>query len=148
MAAVSVRRAGPADLGALLPLAQAYCLADRHDFDDERVRGALDPLLQDDTHGIVLVAASDRVLVGYAVVTWGYSIESGGPESLLDEIYVADPGRGIGSLLVTACLDAARARGARTMFLETEAHNEDARRLYARLGFAVEDSVWMGRALT
>lgn len=26
--------------------------------------------------------------LGYAIVTWGYSLESGGREALLDEIYL------------------------------------------------------------
>ena len=131
-----------------MPLAEAYCVADHHVFDDARVRGALLPLLDDNEHGTVLVAESGSAIVGYAVLTWGYSIESGGVESLLDELYVAEQRRGFGSALLAACLDAARAHGARTMFLETEAHNEGARRLYARHGFLAEDSVWMGRELT
>lgn len=148
MATASIRRASAADLDALVRLGEAYCAADRHDFDHVRVRSALTPLLQDDAHGVVLVAEAEGRPIGYAVVTWGYSIESGGVESLLDEIYVAEPGRGIGSRLLDACLDAARRHGARTMFLETEAHNEGARRLYARHGFATEDSIWMGRPLS
>ena len=147
MSSVTVRRGRPGDVIALLPLAAAYCEADHHAFDATRVRTALEPLLADDALGVVLVAEEESALVGYAVVTWGYSIESGGLESLLDEVYAADPGRGIGSQLLTASLDAARAHGARTMFLETEAHNDGARRLYERHGFITEDSVWMGRTL-
>ena len=148
MPPVTVRRARAADLPALMPLAEAYCAADRHAFDEDRVRGALAPLLDDDAHGTVLVAESGADLVGYAVLTWGYSIESGGVESLLDEIYVIEQRRGLGSALLVACLDAARAHGARSMFLETEAHNDGARRLYERHGFLAEDSVWMTRDLT
>ena len=148
MATASIRRAVASDLDALVRLGEAYCAADRHEFDETRVRSALIPLLVDDAYGVVLIAEADSVAIGYAVVTWGYSIESGGIESLLDEIYVAEPGRGIGSGLLEACLHAARDHGARTMFLETEAHNEGARRLYARHGFVIEDSVWMGRPLS
>lgn len=147
MPPVTVRRARTADLPALMPLAEAYCAADHHAFDDGRVRGALLPLLDDDTHGMVLVAESESGIVGYAVLTWGYSIESGGVESLLDELYVVEQRRGLGSALLGACLDAARAHGARSMFLETEAHNDGARRLYERHGFLAEDSVWMARDL-
>ena len=142
-----VRRALPADLDTLVPLAAAYCVEDRHAFDEERVRTALGPLLADDTHGIVLVVAGPDGPCGYAVVTWGYSIESGGIECLLDEIYVADRDRGYGSALLTDCIERAREHGALTMFLETEAHNDAARRFYMRNGFVTEDSVWMGRPL-
>ena len=147
MPPVTIRRARSGDLPSLVSMAEAYCAADQHAYDEARVRAALQPLLDDSTYGVVLVAQTQSDIVGYAVLTWGYSIESGGVESLLDEIYAARTGVGIGSQLLTACVDAARAHGARTMFLETEAHNDGARRLYARNGFAVEDSVWMGRAL-
>lgn len=141
-----IRRARPDDLPALLPLAAGYCAADHHVFDEQRVRGALAPLLADDRFGLVLVAEQEA-LIGYAVVTWGYSIESGGVESLLDEIYVDDRGTGLGSLLIEASVEAAARHGARAMFLETEAHNARVRGLYSRHGFTVEDSVWMARRI-
>jgi ribosomal protein S18 acetylase RimI-like enzyme len=40
-------------------------------------------------------------------------------------------------------IDDCRRRGARRIFLETERPNESARRLYARHGFTVDDSIWM-----
>ncbi len=44
-------------------------------------------------------------------------------------------GRGIGELLVTACLDRARAAGKRRMVLSTDPRMTSAHRLYRRLGF-------------
>jgi ribosomal protein S18 acetylase RimI-like enzyme len=52
---------------------------------------------------------------------------------------VVDPtaqGRGIGELLVTTCLDRARAAGKRRMVLSTDPRMTAAQRLYERLGFA------------
>jgi ribosomal protein S18 acetylase RimI-like enzyme len=51
---------------------------------------------------------------------------------------VVDPavqGRGIGELLVNACLDRARAAGKRRMVLSTDRRMTAAQRLYERLGF-------------
>jgi ribosomal protein S18 acetylase RimI-like enzyme len=51
---------------------------------------------------------------------------------------VVDPaaqGRGIGELLVTACMDRARAAGKRRMVLSTDPRMTAAQRLYRRLGF-------------
>jgi ribosomal protein S18 acetylase RimI-like enzyme len=51
---------------------------------------------------------------------------------------VVDPavqGRGIGELLVTACLDRARAAGKRRMVISTDPRMTTAHRLYERLGF-------------
>jgi ribosomal protein S18 acetylase RimI-like enzyme len=52
---------------------------------------------------------------------------------------VVDPavqGRGVGALLVTDCLERARAAGKRRMVLSTDPRMTAAHRLYARLGFA------------
>ncbi|MFG2045318.1 GNAT family N-acetyltransferase [Dactylosporangium sp. NPDC048998] len=142
-----VYRAGPDDLDALLALVREFCAADRHDFDAERVTRALRPLLAGDEHGQVWLAGGGGPPIGYAVVTWGWSLESGGREALLDEIYVRERGRGLGGELLRRAVSAAAEAGASTMFLETEAHNERVRTFYARHGFETEDSIWMCRVI-
>jgi ribosomal protein S18 acetylase RimI-like enzyme len=44
-------------------------------------------------------------------------------------------GRGVGELLVTACLDRARAAGKRRVVISTDPRMTSAHRLYERLGF-------------
>lgn len=143
-----LRRAGQADLENLVVLAKEYCDADGHLFDEQLVRSGFGPLLDTDDHGVVWML-DNRVgrCVGYAVVTWSWSIESGGREGLLDEIYVSERDAGIGSSAVEAILADCRDRGLPRLFLETETANDGARRLYLRHGFAVEDSIWMTRDL-
>ncbi|WP_433062229.1 GNAT family N-acetyltransferase [Dactylosporangium sp. CS-033363] len=144
MTDIRVYRAGPEDLGPLLALVAEFCAVDGHDFDEPRVTRALGPLLRDDEHGQVWLAGPDA---GYAVVTWGWSLESGGREALLDEIFVRERGRGLGARLLQTATAAAAAVGAAVMFLETEAPNARVREFYARHGFAAQDSVWMSRPL-
>lgn len=127
----------------MLAHVREYCALDRHEYDEGRIRAALEPLLRGDRHGIVLISDAG----GYAVLTWGWSLESGGREALLDEIYVAERGRGHGARLLEAVLEAARRAGAAAVFLETEEHNDRVRRFYQRNGFAAEPSVWMRRPL-
>jgi GNAT superfamily N-acetyltransferase len=143
----TVRRGTTRDLGSLLPLVREFCAADGHDFDEEVVLAGLAPLLEDGAAGEVWVVEDDSGLGGYGVVTWGWSLESGGRDALLDELYVRERGRGAGAALLDAILVAARAGGASRMFLETEEGNTGARRFYARAGFDVEESVWMQRPL-
>ncbi len=132
----------------MLVLAQEFAAADGHGFDTERVTSALGPLLEGDRFGEVWVAAGEDQLDGYAVVTWGYSIETGGQDALLDEVYARHRGSGIGSALLEQVIDSARARSMTLLFLETERYNEAARRLYRRYGFVDEESVWMSLDLT
>jgi GNAT superfamily N-acetyltransferase len=139
------RIATPSDLPALLELCREYCIADDHAWNAERTRKALTPLLADDQLGVVWVLGAPPV--AYAVVTWGYSIESGGRDALLDEVYVRERGGGLGGVLLARVLDDLRGRGLSRVFLETEAPNAEARRFYARHGFCEERSVWMSRTL-
>ena len=143
-----IRRAGRADLPVVLELSKEFCVLDGHAFDAVRVEPALRTLLDGDEHGVVHLVEEEGWALGYAVVTWGYSLESGGRDALIDEIYVRDRGSGVGSSLLAAILDDVRARGLARLTLETERDNEGARRFYTRHGFLAEDSLWMSLDLT
>lgn len=135
-----LRRAGPADQALLLTLIREFYTIDHHTYDEAMLRRALAPLLQSDEHGVVWLLEDGS---GYAVVTWSYSLESGGRDALLDEIFVRQRDAGLGSQLLQAILADLRERGLSRMFLETERQNARVRRFYARHGFQEENSVWM-----
>lgn len=135
-----VRRAAPGDLDALVELHEAFCALDGHPFDDRRARAAFAPLLADDTHGVVWIVDAPR---SYAVLTWGWSIEAGGPEAVLDEIFVTERDAGVGSSLIEHVLADGRERGLARVFLETEARNDRVREFYVRHGFRADDSIWL-----
>lgn len=152
---VEVRRAGRDDLASLLALVAEYCAVDGHDFDPDLARSGLVPLLADDSRGVVWLVVvradgqrTDDDVDGYAIVTWGWSIEVGGFEVVLDELYVRTRGVGHGSAVLEAVEADCRLRGVRRIVLETERPNEAARRLYRRHGYADDDSVWMAKLLT
>ena len=139
------RRARLRDLELLVSLSAEFNEIDGHPHDDARVRTALIPLLEDDTLGVVYLF--DNPPTGYAVVTWGYSIESGGRDALLDEIYVRSRGTGTGGVGLEEVLEDLRKRGLTRLFLETERNNDRVRRFYSSHGFAEDDSIWMSREL-
>lgn len=137
---IEVRRAGTGDLEVLVDLHGQFCEIDGHPFDVRRARTAFAPLLADDTHGVVWIVDTAGA---YAVVTWGWSIEAGGAEAVLDEIFVAERDHGVGSLLLEHVLADGKRRGLARVFLETEAPNERVRRFYERHGFRADDSIWL-----
>jgi len=143
-----IRRAVPGDLDVVLELSKEFCVLDGHVFEAGVVKPALIPLLASDAHGVVHLVEEEGWALGYAVVTWGYSLESGGRDALIDEIYIRDRGSGVGTSLLAAILDDLKARGIPRLVLETEKANEAARRFYERHGFVPEDSVWMSLDLT
>ncbi|WP_308258730.1 GNAT family N-acetyltransferase [Saccharothrix obliqua] len=139
---MTIRRASTPDLPHLLVLIREFYGIDGHEYDEEHVTAALGPLLAGDEVGQVWLFDT-----GYAVLTWGYSLESGGRDALLDEFFVRNRGGGVGGRVIAELVEACRAAGARKVFLETEAHNDAARRFYARHGFTPEGSTWFSRVL-
>ena len=146
-APTSIRRATRGDEAEILDLMSGFCKSEGKTFDRERTQAGLVPLLKSDKHGTVLVAEHDNGLAAYAVICWSWSVEIGGPEACLDEIYVATRERGTGSALISAVRDSCVAHGMRRIFLETESVNERARQLYGRHGYEQEDSIWMALTL-
>lgn len=140
-----LQRARMEHLPLMLTLVSEFCVTDQHTFDPDRVTRALVPLLEDDAHGVVYLADNEQ---GYVVITWGYSLESGGREALIDEIYLRRRGEGRGGKVMDALFVEMAAQGVVKMFLETETHNHRARRFYARQGFDEDDSIWMSRQIS
>jgi len=99
----------------------------------EAVAGAL----ADDGRALILLAREEQRPVGVAYLSFQWALERGGNVLWLEELYVLPEwrGRGIGTRLLQAALDAARARGCLAVELEVEASHARAANLYARAGF-------------
>ena len=105
----------------------------------EAVRGAL----RDDGRALILVSRQDGRPVGLAYLSFQWTLERGGWVMWLEELYVlpALRARGIGTALLRAALDVARARSCRAVELEVESSHTRAANLYARAGFRPLDRV-------
>lgn len=131
----------------MLELVEEYCAADGHTFDAVTATAGVEPLLTDDRYGTIWLAHHGDQPEGYAVVTWGWSLEVGGLDVVLDEIYVRHRGNGTGSRLLELLELDCRQRDVKRIFLETERSNDDARRLYERHGYTADVSIWMAKEL-
>lgn len=139
-----IRIANSQDGSAILALLRQYCEEVSTPWSDQHLLAGLKPLLGDNNHGVVLVA-EDKKIIAYSVLTWGWGIESGGQEALVDEMFVRSDYRnqGIGEQLLKKTLERAKDQGVKVVFLETEKENPKSRELYKRIGFSEESSVWM-----
>ena len=83
--------------------------------------------------------AEGRILGSVALVLAGtFGNVTASDDEAAFRMLVVDPaaqGRGIGELLVTTCLERARAAGKQRMVLSTDTRMTAAQRLYRRLGF-------------
>jgi ribosomal protein S18 acetylase RimI-like enzyme len=90
---------------------------------------------------LLVVRDDDGVVVGAVALVLGgdFGEVTESDDEAAFRMLVVDPaarGRGVGQLLVTACLDRARAAGRRRMVISTDPRMTAAHRLYERLGFA------------
>ena len=94
-----IRQAVPDDLEAMLSLLTGFSKEAGTNFGREHLLAGLEPMLNNHELGLIFVAEIENLLVGYAVIGWGWGIESGGREALIDEVFVlkAHRNQGIGS---------------------------------------------------
>lgn len=133
----SLRLATLDDLDRLLPLVAGFHAEAGIEQDDDTRRGALTPLLEGSPHGAIWMIGPRVAPVGYVAVSFGWSIEFGGIDAFLDEIYVRERvrGRGMGSEALAALSRALSGQSVKAIHLEVDTDNERARALYERMGF-------------
>ena len=130
--------AGPDDLAKLLPLVAARHAEEGIAQTEAARRAALEPLLAGVPQGAVWLIGPRSAPLGYIAIGTGWSIELGGMDAFVDELYIrpAVRGRGLGAEALSALTRALKAQGVRALHLEVAQDNEAARALYAKLGFA------------
>jgi len=133
----TIRLAEPSDVERIMPLVREFYLFERLGLDEVRYRELALELIGDDRLGRLLVIDSGNELIGYAVVGFGFSLEFGGRDALLDEFYVREPfrGQGIGTRVLSSIEDLCRARGIRALHLEADYVNARVHEFYKRKGF-------------
>ena len=137
MVQTAIRPAGLDDLPDLSVLMQEYYAYDELKFNKDSALSALRNLLADEALGRAwLIDRGERTL-GYIVLTFGYSLEFGGRDAFIDELYIREPyrGCGIGTRSLELVESAARTMGIRALHLEVDRGNQGARRFYKNRGF-------------
>jgi GNAT superfamily N-acetyltransferase len=99
---VSFKPIERSDIETLFVFIQEYYEYDRHPLNTARIRTALENLIRHPDWGQVWLIYRNKEPIGYVVLTLGYSLEAGGREALVDEIYIreGDRGQGIGRALL------------------------------------------------
>src|ERR1700739_3061571 len=96
--AETFRVAERADIETLLEFMREYYEFDHLPFDRQVARAALAGFLDDEWLGRVWFIYYGGEAIGYLVLTLGYSLEYGGRNAFIDEVYIraSHRGRGIG----------------------------------------------------
>lgn len=129
--------AGPDHLDKLDVLVAAFHQESGISLPAEQRRAGLEPLLEGIPHGAAYLIGPARAPIGYLVVTFGWSLEFGGLDGFIDEIYVRPGvrGRGIASETLQALPRALAGAGLKALHLEVGRAAERTQKLYQRAGF-------------
>lgn len=146
-----LREAAQADLAVILPMMEAFYALEHIPFKDSHSRPALERILADPILGRAYLIELDGAVIGYCAVCFGYSLEFGGRDAFVDEIFLLEEhrGKGFGGIVLERVAEEARAHGVVALHLEVERNNAPAKRLYGRSGFEMRDQYFlMSRRLT
>lgn len=132
----------PTELETLLILMQEYYEYDQHDFDEGKARQALTPFLAEDRYGLAWLIQDAENVIGYVVIAFGYSLEFGGRDAFLDELYIREAyrGQGIGTHTMQHIQEACKTHNIKALHLEVMDYNPKAKEFYQQLGFEARQS--------
>lgn len=140
--AITVRRAGLADVDALAPLFDAYRRFYEQPADPARARAWLqDRLGRDEAVVFAATDAASSAPVGFCLLYPTFCSVAAAPVFTLSDLFVAEAARraGTGRALMLAAQAHAREAGAARVDLETARTNLRAQALYESLGWQRDD---------
>ena len=146
----SLHLATSEDLPKLLPLVASFHESQGFETTADHQHEAIAPLLEGSPHGAVWLIGPRRAPVGYVVVSFGWSVEFGGMDAVVDELFIRNAvrKRGMGGEALDSLAKALKDGGIRALHLEARKDNETLLKFYARARFQARDGyVLMSRIL-
>lgn len=133
--------ATPEDLARILPLVTAFHGESGIEQTDAGRTRALTPLLEGIPQGVAYLIGPKKAPIGYVVISFGWSLELGGMDGVIDELYIRPGvrGRGLGSEVLLKLPKALADAGLVALHLEVSRQNTRARALYQKLHFRARD---------
>ena len=133
----SLKLASTENLQELLPLIKAFHSFEGIHMADEQRQQTVNRLLSDPLLGKIWLIVSDKIIAGYVALTFGYSIEFGGRDAFIDELYIRPElrGQGLGKQTLINIQQEAKAQNIQALHLEVARHNIKAQKFYAQTNF-------------
>lgn len=134
---LTARRATPADTQAMLQMCRDFHIEDGSPL-DAAGEATIEHICAGEPLAPAYLLEHNDTIAGFFILTLGYSVENGGTDGFIDDIFLLPHlrGQGLGRQAVTLAIEAAKQAGIRALLLEVEAHNDRAYALYRKMGFA------------
>jgi|SRR5215470_13895372 len=151
MSSLEFREALPVDEAVLLPMLRALAKQDPEviPFDESAARAAFHQFLSLPEFGRIWLFYNGPALVGYIILTIGFSFEFRGHDAFVDELYIVPSQRrlGFGRQAMAFVEHKAREMGVNAIHLEVNPGNDPAVQLYRRTGYKDHDRFLMTKWL-
>ena len=133
------------DTELLIQFIQEFYKYDGHPFDEATVSTALAKILNDDSLGRVWLIQQDSQVIGYIILTFGYSLEYRGRDAFIDEFYIREShrGQGVGVKTIQFIESVCPSLEIKALHLEVERENTIAQSFYRKVGFADQNRYLM-----
>jgi len=145
------REAILSDEAELIPMMRALAKQDPEviPFDASAARTAFHQFVSLPEFGRIWLFYDGPALVGYIILTIGFSFEFRGHDAFIDELYIvpAHRRRGFGRQAMAFVEQKAREMGANAIHLEVDPGNDSALELYRRTGYRNHDRFLMTKWL-
>jgi ribosomal protein S18 acetylase RimI-like enzyme len=133
-----VRSAEKNDISALVDLMSEFNAESNYSLDRAWATRSFTQLLKDSARGGAWICFSDAVPAGYVVLTTRHSMEFGGLDGFIDDLFVRPKFRrtGVGTSLLERLFDESRRRGVLAVHVAVDPNNAAGQGLYNRFGLS------------
>jgi GNAT superfamily N-acetyltransferase len=145
MSELCFKPASASDREFLLTMMREFYAHEELSFNETAAGQALDGMLNTVAFGRVFLIYADEAVAGYAVLTFGYSLEFHGRDAFVDELFLNEKfrGQGIGGRTLEFLASVCRENGVTALHLEVERKNTSAQTAYHKSGFEDHDRYLM-----
>lgn len=141
---INFKLANQSDPEILVELIREFYEVEHLPFDNNTIR-AVEKLLKDDSLGRIWLIQDSKNVIGYVVLTFGYSLEFHGRDAFIDELYIREGYRrqGVGAHTLQFVEDVCPSLEIEALHLEVDRKNTAAQSLYRKVGFEDHDRYLM-----
>jgi ribosomal protein S18 acetylase RimI-like enzyme len=125
------------DIETVVSMMEEFYAIDNYSISVDVSKALFKEFISNENLGKAWLIVSDNEIVGYIILTVIFSFEYQGKIAFLDELYVTEKarGKGIGSKAIEFIKGESHKLSLNLIYLEVEAHNENAQKLYLANGF-------------
>ena len=134
---ISIKLISPHQIDVVIEMMKKFYSIDQYPFYENKTRENLKNFIHNPELGRLWLIYADEIIIGYVVLTFGFSFEYGGRDAFIDELFIEAEfrGKGIGKTVIDFITVEAKKLEVQSIHLEVENHNERGNALYLKSRF-------------